>query len=113
MTATFTLGSDDEPVALAVGAGGVWVANRRARTVARIDPKRTVGTEEFRLGHEPRALAVVDGRLWVAVAAPGAGQRGGTLRVDFEGERLRARRVRPGDVVLAGVGRCSARRTTA
>ena len=87
VTGTFTLGSDDEPVALAVGAGGVWVANRRARTVARIDPKRTVGTEEFRLGHDPRALAFVDGRLWVAVAATGAGQRGGTLRVDFQGER--------------------------
>jgi peptide/nickel transport system substrate-binding protein len=86
VTGTFTLGSDDEPVALAVGAGGVWVANRRARTVARIDPKRTVGTQEFRLGHDPRALAVVDGRLWVAVAATGAGQRGGTLRVDYQGE---------------------------
>ena len=84
VTGTFTLGSDDEPVALAVGAGGVWVANRRARTVARIDPERTVGTEEFRLGHDPRALAVVDGRLWVAVAAAGAGHRGGTLRVDLQ-----------------------------
>ena len=88
VTGTFTLGSDDEPVALAVGAGGVWVANRRARTVARIDPERTVGTEEYRLGHDPRALAVVDGRLWVAVAATGAGHRGGTLRVDFQGQWL-------------------------
>ena len=86
VTGTFTLGADDEPVALAVGAGGVWVANRRARTVARIDPKQTVGTQEFHLGHDPRALAVVDGRLWVAVAATGPGQRGGTLRVDFQGE---------------------------
>jgi ABC-type transport system substrate-binding protein/DNA-binding SARP family transcriptional activator/DNA-binding beta-propeller fold protein YncE len=87
VTRTFTLGADDEPVALAVAAGGVWVANRRARTVARIDPERGVGTE-FRLGHDPRALAVVDGRLWVAVAATGAGQRGGTLRVDIQGARL-------------------------
>ena len=86
VTGTFTLGKDDEPVALAVGADGVWVANRRARTVARIDPEKTVGAEEFRLGHDPRALAVVDGRLWVAVAATGPGQRGGTLRVDFEGQ---------------------------
>jgi peptide/nickel transport system substrate-binding protein len=86
VTGVYTLGADDEPVALAVSAGDVWVANRRARTVARIDPDRTVGTEEFRLGHDPRALAVVDGRLWVAVAATGAGQRGGTLRVDYQGE---------------------------
>ena len=83
---TFTLGQDDEPVALAAGAGGVWVANRRARTVARIDPEQRAGTPEFRLGREPRALAVVDGRLWVAVGATGPGQRGGTLRVDFQGE---------------------------
>jgi ABC-type transport system substrate-binding protein/DNA-binding SARP family transcriptional activator/DNA-binding beta-propeller fold protein YncE len=86
VTRTYTFGADDEPVALAVSGGDVWVANRRARTVARIDPERTVGTEEFRLGHDPRALAVVDGRLWVAVAATGPGQRGGTLRVDFQGE---------------------------
>jgi peptide/nickel transport system substrate-binding protein len=32
---------------------------------------------------------VVDGRLWVAVAATAAGQRGGTLRVDIQGSRLR------------------------
>jgi ABC-type transport system substrate-binding protein/DNA-binding SARP family transcriptional activator/DNA-binding beta-propeller fold protein YncE len=83
---TFTLGQDDEPVALAAAAGGVWVANRRARTVARIDPERRAGTPEFRLGREPRALAVGDGRLWVAVGATGPGQRGGTLRVDFQGE---------------------------
>ena len=88
VTGTFTLDPDDEPVALAVGASGVWVANRRARTVARIDPDRTVGTEEFRLGRDPRALAIVDGRLWVAVGSTGAGQRGGTLRVDIHGESI-------------------------
>jgi ABC-type transport system substrate-binding protein/DNA-binding SARP family transcriptional activator/DNA-binding beta-propeller fold protein YncE len=86
VTGIYTLGADDEPVALAVSGGDVWVANRRARTVARIDPERPAGTEEFRLGHDPRALAVVDGRLWVAVAATGAGLRGGTLRIDYQGE---------------------------
>ena len=71
---------------MAVGAGGVWVANRRAQTLARIDPGRAVETDRFPLGSEPRALAVVDGRLWLAVAAAGAGRRGGTLRVDFQGQ---------------------------
>ena len=71
---------------MAVGAGGVWVANRRAQTLTRIDPERAVVTDRFPLGSEPRALAVVDGRLWVAVAAAGEGHRGGTLRVAFQGE---------------------------
>lgn len=88
VTATVPLRPADEPVALAVGAGGVWVANRRARTLARIDPERAVVTDRVPLGSEPRALAVVDGRLLVAVAATGAGRRGGTLRVDFQGEGL-------------------------
>ena len=87
VTKTYAFGPDDEPVALAVGAGGVWVANRRARTVARIDPEQTVG-KAFPIGRDPRALAVVDGRLWVAVAATAAGQRGGTLRVDVQGSKL-------------------------
>jgi peptide/nickel transport system substrate-binding protein len=46
---------------------------------------RAVVTEELRLGNEPRALAVVGGRLWAALAATGAGHRGGTLRVAFNG----------------------------
>ena len=76
-------------MALAIGAGGVWAANRRAQTLTRIDPERAVVTDRFPIGSEPRALAVVDGRLWVAVAAAGAGHRGGTLRVDFQGTPLK------------------------
>ena len=88
VTATVPLGAADEPVAVAVGAGAVWVANRRARTLARIDPERLAVTEQFPLGNEPRALTVADGRLWVAVAATGAGHRGGTLRIDVQGAPL-------------------------
>jgi ABC-type transport system substrate-binding protein/DNA-binding beta-propeller fold protein YncE len=86
VTATVTLRRADEPVALAVGAGGVWAANRRARTLTRIDPERAVEIDRFPLGNEPRGLTVVDGRLWVAVTAAGAGHRGGTLHVAFQGE---------------------------
>ena len=88
VTATVPLRPADEPVALAVGAGGVWAANRRTQTLVRIDPEREAVTDRFPLGSEPRALSVVDGRLWVAVAAAGDRHRGGTLRVDFEGPSL-------------------------
>ena len=113
VTGTFTLGADDEPVALAVGAGGVWVANRRARTVARIDPERPVGTEEFRLGRDPRALAVVDGRLWVAVARHGRrpARRHAARRLPVGVESARAE-FDPATSYTPGGGRCSAPRTT-
>ena len=90
VTAVVALGPTDEPVAVAVGAGGVWVANRRGQTLARIDPdpERPAVAERFRLGSEPRALTIVEDRIWVAVAATGAGHRGGTLRVQVQGPPL-------------------------
>ncbi len=69
VTAVVPLAPTDQPVAVAVGAGGVWVANRRGQTLARIDPERPAVAERFRLGNEPRALTIVEDRLWVAVAA--------------------------------------------
>ena len=84
VTATVTVGAADEPVGLAAGGGAVWVANRRARTLARIDPERAVVTERLQLGNEPRGLALVGDRVWAAVAATGAGHRGGTLRIAIE-----------------------------
>ena len=41
--------------------------------------------DRFALGSEPRALTIVQDRVWVAVAATGAGHRGGTLRVRVQG----------------------------
>ena len=53
-------------------------------------------TERLRLGNEPRALAIVGGRVWAAVAATGAGHRGGTLRiVDGQCDRRPRRAIRP------------------
>ena len=37
VTATVPVGPGDEPVALATGGGAVWVANARARTLAKIE----------------------------------------------------------------------------
>ena len=84
VTATIAVGATAEPVALVTGGGAVWVANRQAQTLARIAPERAVVTETLRLGNEPRALAMVGDRVWAAVAATGAGHRGGTLRIALE-----------------------------
>ena len=84
VTATVTIGSDDEPIGLTAANGSIWVANRRAHTLARIDPERAVVTERLRLGNEPRAVAPAGGRVWAAVAATGAGHRGGTLRIAMD-----------------------------
>jgi DNA-binding beta-propeller fold protein YncE len=72
--------------AVAVGEGAVWVANPLNGTVTRVDPERGVVTSRLRLGNEPRALAMEGSRVWAAVAATGAGHRGGTLRIAQDGE---------------------------
>ena len=84
VTATIAVGAADEPIGLAAGGGAVWVANRRSRTLARIDPERAVVTERLQLGNEPRGVALVGDDVWAAVAATGAGHRGGTLRIAVE-----------------------------
>ena len=94
MTATVPVGRDDEPVGIAAGDGAVWVANRQAQTLARIDPKRAVVTERLRLGNEPRAVAMIGDGVWAAVAATGAGHRGGTLRIAID-EPIDARSADP------------------
>src|SRR5204863_1762129 len=62
-------------------AGGVWVSNEAAGTLAHIDPARQAVVETLPVGSPPQGLAVVDGSLWVAVRASGAQHRGGTLRI--------------------------------
>ena len=77
VTATVPVGKEDAPSEIAVGAGGVWVANLQGATVARIAPGRA---RKLRLGNPPRGLATVGGALWIAVTRSGAAHRGGTLR---------------------------------
>ena len=89
VTATVSLGADAEPVALATGGGAVWVADRHSQMLDRIDPARAALVQRLPLGNEPSAVAVVDGRLWAAVSATGAGHRGGTVRADFGGKIAR------------------------
>jgi streptogramin lyase len=67
------------PVAIAVGEGGVWVANADQQTLVRIDPK-TKQTTSIGLGTDVADVAVGFGSIWVA---GGNGEKGGTLiRID-------------------------------
>jgi YVTN family beta-propeller protein len=70
------------PQALAVGAGGVWVANTADRTVSRIDP-RTLGLVlTIPVGDYPSDIAVAGGRVFVA-----SGPRGRLVEIDPEANR--------------------------
>jgi YVTN family beta-propeller protein len=59
----------DGPVAVAVGAGGVWVANSRDGTVSRIDPQSNTVVATIRIGNSPQGIAVGAGAVWVSVQA--------------------------------------------
>jgi YVTN family beta-propeller protein len=59
----------DGPVDVAVGAGGVWIANSRDGTVSRIDPQSNHVIATIRVGHSPQGIAVGAGSVWVSVQA--------------------------------------------
>jgi streptogramin lyase len=59
-----------DPEAIAVGEGGVWIANVEDETVSRIDPashERVRGG--IAVGSDPSDIAVGSGRVWVALGA--------------------------------------------
>jgi DNA-binding beta-propeller fold protein YncE len=59
------VGSD--PVAVAVGAGGVWVLDAAEGTLSRVDPDtRRVAGRPARVDGGPFAVAVGEGAVWVA-----------------------------------------------
>ena len=62
-----TVGSG--PIALAIWAGAVWVANGQDGTVSRIDPATNRVVATIKLGHRPQGIAVQDGAVWVSVRA--------------------------------------------
>ena len=55
------------PSAIAVGAGGVWVADRTAEAVWRLDPESLDVVEKIELGSRPADLTVANGLVWVGV----------------------------------------------
>ncbi|MDQ3632663.1 MAG: hypothetical protein M3417_15610, partial [Actinomycetota bacterium] len=55
------------PVAVAVGAGAVWVADAGRGTLLRIDPERRRRTgAPIPVGPAPFAVAIGEGAVWVA-----------------------------------------------
>jgi YVTN family beta-propeller protein len=65
------------PRGIAVGEGGVWVANSLDGTVARVQPTTNSVTGTIRVGDGPSGIAASEGAVWVA------NRFGGTLmRID-------------------------------
>ena len=70
---TYSIGQisvGDEPVAVAVGADAVWVANAGDGTVSRIDPGTRTVVQTIDVGNRPSGIVVADGLVWVTVQAP-------------------------------------------
>jgi class 3 adenylate cyclase/streptogramin lyase len=90
----------DQPVAIAVLEGdapSVWVANKLADTVTRIDPS-TGDTKSVGLASAPAAIAVGSGAVWVAT------EDNSVTRLDLSGNTLTTVHVPAGPTSLA-VGR--------
>jgi YVTN family beta-propeller protein len=63
------------PAALAAGERGIWLVDKSAGRLVRIDPKTRQITARIRVGHGPRAVAVGFGSVWVANGADGTVSR--------------------------------------
>lgn len=59
----------NNPVAIAVGQGGVWVADDDDNTVTRIDPASNAVIATVPVGQSPSGIAVGAGAVWVANTA--------------------------------------------
>ena len=57
--------------AIAVGAGGVWVADSLDDAVVRIDPNTRAVTTTIPVGRHPAGIAVGAGSVWVANSGDG------------------------------------------
>jgi YVTN family beta-propeller protein len=68
-----TIDVGNEPTGLAVADDAVWVTNRLGDSLLEIDPDRNVVVERFSLDFPPSGIAVIDGRLWVAITEPSSG----------------------------------------
>jgi YVTN family beta-propeller protein len=56
----------NDPEAIAIGDGSVWVADAQDDTVTRIDPQTDAVTGSIPVGGAPSAIAVAPGAVWVA-----------------------------------------------
>jgi YVTN family beta-propeller protein len=65
-----TIRVGDEPMAIAYGAGSVWVANGADGTLSRIDVQTNRVVDTVAVGNRPSGIAVGAGGIWVTVQAP-------------------------------------------
>src|SRR4051794_446098 len=86
-----TVPAGTDPERLSWGAGALWVASGRARSLTRIDP-REVSTRRLVLDARPVAAPVRAGTLWTATApAPprlGPAPAGGEIRVPLTSDQV-------------------------
>jgi peptide/nickel transport system substrate-binding protein len=73
VTATTPVGQ--EPSAIAVGRGAVWVANTQDGTVSRLDPDSASVIETIPVGSRPTGVATGGGGVWVANSLSGTVSR--------------------------------------
>ncbi len=62
---------NDQPTAIAVGAGAVWVTSQQASTVTEIDPSTNGVTRSFQVGAGPTAILATASGVWVACSRAG------------------------------------------
>jgi YVTN family beta-propeller protein len=59
------------PLAVAYGAGSLWVANLDDETISRVDPRTLRQLHTIPVGEPPTGVAIADRAVWVASAVPG------------------------------------------
>ena len=74
------------PSGIAVGAGGVWVADSQDDAVVRIDPTTQSVTRTIAVGRTPAGIAIGAGSIWVADSGDGT-----VTRIDPRTNRVLAR----------------------
>jgi YVTN family beta-propeller protein len=89
-----TVSVGEQPVAIAFGAGALWVANAGDGTVTRIDPS-THSTSTIEVGGRPVDVEALPDAIWVA------GREGRISRID-PGQRRVVKTIEAGNA-LAGI----------
>jgi len=83
--ATIPLRFEGQPLAIATGAGGVWVGDEFGDIVARIDPRTNSVVDRITVGQHPEAIVVGLGGVWVADRSSGD-----VTRIDPSTDRVTA-----------------------
>lgn len=89
-----------DPNGIAVGAGGVWVTSRTARTVTRVDAATLRRDPPIKVGAGPADIVFAAGGVWVAEADSGS-----VTRIDARTRKAsRPLKLAPGQVLALAAG---------